>query len=273
MAEEFHIDVEAKGLAIDLLEQASGLSRAQLKQAMQKGAAWYSRGKQTRHLRRAKKAVEVGDTLHLYYDEKVLSETASGAELIADEGDYSVWYKPYGMRSQGTKWGDHTTVHRWAEQHLVPQRNGFIVHRLDRAASGLILIAHTKTMAATLSTLFKQRQIDKRYQVIVHGRPSDVNMRSELALDGKSAISNFHLLQYDTASDTSLLEVRIETGRKHQIRRHLAALELPVVGDRLHGTGKDLRDLQLVAVSLAFTLPGVQAERLYLLPVDRHPLL
>ncbi|MDH5361443.1 MAG: RNA pseudouridine synthase, partial [Gammaproteobacteria bacterium] len=98
MAEEYHLEVESESMAIDLLAGVCELSRAQLKQAMQKGAVWYTRGKHTQHLRRAKKLLQPGDSLHLYYDEKVLGETVDGAELIADEGDYSVWYKPYGMR-------------------------------------------------------------------------------------------------------------------------------------------------------------------------------
>ncbi|MDH5182922.1 MAG: RNA pseudouridine synthase, partial [Gammaproteobacteria bacterium] len=171
MASEYHIEIKESLCALDVLAEECNLSRTLIKQAMQKGAAWYTRGKHTQHLRRAKKLLQPGDTLHLYYDEKVINETVADAELIADEGDYSVWYKPYGMRSQGSRWGDHTTVHRWAESHLQPQRNAFLVHRLDRAASGLILIAHSKKMAATLSAMFKQRQIDKRYKVIVHGQP------------------------------------------------------------------------------------------------------
>ena len=260
-------------MAIDLLAGVCELSRAQLKQAMQKGAVWYTRGKHTQHLRRAKKLLQPGDSLHLYYDEKVLGETVDGAELIADEGDYSVWYKPYGMRSQGSKWGDHTTVYRWAEQHLQPQRNAFLVHRLDRAASGLILIAHSKKMAATLAELFQQRKIDKRYKVIVHGHPEQAVMRMESELDGKTAISKFTLLEYDKQSDRSLLEVRIETGRKHQIRRQLSECGLPVVGDRLYGTAGDEEDLQLVAVRLAFRFTDEEAQKIYMLAQDKHPHL
>ncbi len=51
---------------------------------------------------------------------------------------------PYGMLSQGSKWSDHCTIARFAQQHLTPERPVFIVHRLDRAATGLILIAHSK---------------------------------------------------------------------------------------------------------------------------------
>ena len=273
MVKEFHIDVETESIALDLLVTATGLSKAQLKQAMQKGAVWITRGKYTQHLRRAKKVVQPGEELHLYYDECVLAEPVSGAELICDEGDYSVWYKPYGMRSQGSKWGDHTTVYRWAEQHLQPQRNAFLVHRLDRAASGLILVAHSKSMAAQLAQMFQQRQVDKRYEVVVHGHPVQAVMRLEDELDGKQAISKFTLLGHDPLTNRSLLEVRIETGRKHQIRRQLSAIGLPVVGDRLYGESGDEEDLQLVAVRLAFSLAPQGEQKVYSLKHDRHPHL
>ena len=81
-------------------------------------------------------------------------------------------------------------------------------------------------------------------------------LRVDAPLDGKQAASEFSLLEFDAGSNRSLLEARIATGRKHQIRRHLADLGYPVVGDRLYGTGEaDGADLQLMAYLLAFRCP------------------
>jgi tRNA pseudouridine32 synthase/23S rRNA pseudouridine746 synthase len=176
--------------------------------------------------------------------------------LVADLGEYSVWNKPYGLRSQGSKWGDHCTVVRWAERHLKPERPGFTVHRLDRAASGLILVAHTKSMAAALSALFRNREIEKRYRALVAGDFSVTGspLRIDDELDGKHAIST--ISSVERRGDQSMLDVLIETGRKHQVRRHLAALGYPIVGDRLYGSGAaDGLDLQLTAWLLAFECP------------------
>jgi tRNA pseudouridine32 synthase/23S rRNA pseudouridine746 synthase len=75
-------------------------------------------------------------------------------------------------------------------------------------------------------------------------------------IDGKSAVSEVSFEEVNAAKSQSLVEVRIETGRKHQIRRHLADLGHPVVGDRLYGTGEaDGVDLQLTAYLLAFRCP------------------
>lgn len=248
-----------------MLQQASGLSKQRIKLAMTQGAVWLTRGRKTQRLRRAKRVLRDGDEIHLYYDDEILAERPAEPVLVSDAGEYSVWNKPYGLRSQGSKWGDHCTVVRWAERNLQPERPAFTVHRLDRAASGLILIAHSKRSAAALSELFRLRKVEKRYRVLVHGRleESAVPLRIDEPIDGKHAVTE--VLRFEPRADgkRSLLEVRIETGRKHQVRRHLAGLGHPVVGDRLYGTGEeDGVDLRLNAWLLAFRSPvsGESAE-------------
>jgi len=244
--------------AVASLQRATGLSRQRIKLAMTQGAVWITRGRNTQRLRRAKRTLRVGDEVHLYYDAQILAEEPAEATLIADVGGYSVWRKPYGLRSQGSKWGDHCTVGRWAERHLKPERPAFTVHRLDRAANGLILVAHSKHIAGQLSVLFSKRAVEKRYLVVVSGdfseQPDPLGV--EQSLDDKAAISEFSLRRISNDGERSLLDVRIETGRKHQIRRHLAELGYAVIGDRLYGHGEqDEMDLQLTAYMLAFHCP------------------
>ena len=254
---ETHTRVESPGSnAVDLLQGASGLSKQRVKSAMTKGAVWLTRGRKTQRLRRAKRVLREGDEVHLYYDTAVLAETPAEPTLIADVGGYSVWNKPFGLRSQGSKWGDHCTVTRWAETHLLPERPAFVVHRLDRAANGLIVVAHSKKIAAALSKQFRDREVEKRYLAWVAGdfsaQPSP--LRVEHPVDENHAVSEFSHVRFE--GGRSLVEVSIETGRKHQIRRHLADLGHPVVGDRMYGDGaNDGRDLQLTACRLAFHCP------------------
>ena len=269
---EKHIVIdETSSLAVDVLAEATGLSKQCMKHAMKKGAVWVTPASENskpesernaQRLRRAKKELQPGDTLHLYYDEKILAEIPPEPKLIADEGKYSVWYKPYGLRSQGSKWSDHCTIYRWVETHLEPERPAFSVHRLDRAATGLMIIAHKKSTAVELSRMFAKREIEKRYRVVVNGKfpdtPEPFTMTQDI--DGRSAISHATLLEYDEVKNRSLLEVNIESGRKHQIRRHLSEAGYPVVGDRLYGSASEeeneKEDLQLTACYLAFNIPG-----------------
>ncbi|NQZ24423.1 MAG: RluA family pseudouridine synthase [Colwellia sp.] len=278
---ELHLDITTENSAvITELKQQCSLSNAQLKQAIHQGALWLTRGKSTQRLRRIKKPLKIDDVLHFYYDKQVLSQQPNEALLIADCVDYSVWYKPYGMLSQGSKWSDHCTIARWAQTHLKPERAAFIVHRLDRAATGLILIAHSKKAARALSAMFEKHDLEKIYHIIIHGdhrsRPQPDRLSSDV--DGKSASSHFTHINFDEKNNASLVQVKIDTGRKHQIRSHAASIEMPVVGDRLHGklvegTNTDNINLQLCAVALSFICPLTAAQRSFKLPEHLMPSL
>jgi tRNA pseudouridine32 synthase/23S rRNA pseudouridine746 synthase len=315
---ELHIEITGVNSAIlSSIAQHCPLSNSDIKQAIQKGALWLTRGKSTNRLRRIKKALAVNDTLHFYYNSHVLSQKPPAAQLICDFKDYSVWYKPYGLLSQGSKWSDHYTINRYVEQHLTPQRPCFIVHRLDRAATGLMIIAHSKKAAQSFSALFENKSLEskslkskkpanksseslsnksslfeKHYQIIVKGNFS-VHQEAfviEQAIDDKKAKSTFTFKQYHRAINASLVDVKIDTGRKHQIRKHAASIGFPVLGDRLHGNddiyenaikenldevsqSSKTIDLQLCAVKLAFICPLSQISRLIELPEHLRPNL
>ncbi len=236
------IPVSHPGLiAIDLLSASCPeLTRAQLKKAMTFGAVWLSRGVSTRRLRRFKQVLEPGMSLHLYYDAAILEQEPLQAKLVADEGVYSVWHKPCGMFSQGTKWGDHSAICRWVEMfglknNALPDRQAFMVHRLDRATSGLILLAHQKKVAAKLAALFENRLVDKRYRAVVHGKFPSSLTTLDAEIDGKVALSRVLQVEYLAECARSIVTIKLETGRKHQIRKHLASVGFPILGDRLYG--------------------------------------
>jgi tRNA pseudouridine32 synthase/23S rRNA pseudouridine746 synthase len=155
---------------------------------------------------------------------------------------------------------------RIAEQQL--QRECFLVHRLDREADGLMLIAHTGKAAAALSQQFARERdgaIRKLYRIEVSGKVDEAGEISTV-LDGKTALTRFHRLDYLSARDSSVVEVELVTGRKHQIRRHFAGLGHPVLGDPVYGiNNKDSRGLQLKAVQLDFTCPLTRKLRSYCL--------
>jgi len=247
-----------------LSENSPQISKQKLKQAMQYGAVWLTQSGKTNRLRRAKKVLSVGDELHLYFNSDVLSGDIQPATLIADEGEFSVWNKPCGMFSQGTKWGDHSAICRWVELrgfelNSLPKRSTFLVHRLDRATSGLIVVAHTKKMTRKLSALFESRQIEKHYHAVVSGNFKAISEgeKIEQEIDGRFASTHLLKSKYNSATNQTELLLKLETGRKHQIRKHLSGLGFPIIGDRLYGgkkEGADI-DLQLRSCFLEFTSP------------------
>ncbi len=276
MIEKFnkHLTVESNNItAIDILAEHTDFSRQKLKQIMKQGAVWLTQGQSTRRIRRASKMLSPGQIVHLYYNAQILQETDFAAQLIADEGDYSVWFKPSGMLSQGTKYGDHSAIYRWAETHIQPQRNAFLVHRLDRATSGLILIAHSKKAAATLAELFSQRAIHKYYKALVKGilqAPLTINK----TLENKTAVTKILSAEIVYDGQYSLLDIQLLTGRKHQIRQHLSSLEYPIVGDRLYANEKEYNtDLCLTAYKIHFTSPFDQQKKHYELGSEFYPSL
>lgn len=244
------------GTACDILAAASGLSKQRIKDAMAKGAVWHAPARGTaRRLRRATARVAAGDHLKLYYDPQLLQRVGDAPDMLMDCGRYSVWYKPPGLLTQGTSYGDHCALLRYVEQWARPHRGAWLVHRLDREAAGLVLVAHDRGAAAALSALFQTRDIEKMYAVEVSGAAGDTGSTRhiETPLDGDPAATVYTVIAYDAVRDVTCLQVHLITGRKHQIRRHLAGAGYPVVGDWRYGTGGGA--LQLVAMTLRFQCP------------------
>ena len=149
-----------------------------------------------------------------------------------------------------------------------PERPG-IVHRLDRDTSGLLVVSRTEEAYRGLRALVGRRRIERGYLALVQGRPRsrrgrieapigrDRNDPTRRSLDTDSPREAFtHFELAELLPRHALLRVTLETGRTHQIRVHLAAIELPVVGDRVYGVpGLGLERQFLHACRLAFTHP------------------
>jgi tRNA pseudouridine32 synthase/23S rRNA pseudouridine746 synthase len=162
-------------------------------------------------------------------------------------------------------------------------RQAWIVHRLDRATQGLMLLAHTKKMAQILSHTFESREIHKAYQANIWGEFPAEAQTITLPIDDKAAVSHITLKAYNAELNISRVEVDIETGRKHQIRRHLSESGFPIIGDRLYGDesldlalptkGEVRPDLQLTAYKLSFVCPLSQKLSLYVLTEQQLDLM
>ncbi|NLF85271.1 MAG: RluA family pseudouridine synthase [Lentisphaerae bacterium] len=119
------------------------------------------------------------------------------------------------------------------------------VHRLDRDTSGCLLVARSTEAFNRVVSVFKTRRVHKIYDVLVVGRLDRAATTIDTPLSGDPART--HVRRIAVTDDVSFARVRIETGRTHQIRLHLASIRHPVVGDRLHGlkTSRDPRFLRV----------------------------
>ncbi len=139
------------------------------------------------------------------------------------------------------------------------------VHRLDGPTSGLLLVAKTKEAQLRLHKQFEEKKIQKKYIAVVTGRTMPEGVIN-LELDGKTALTRYETyksLESLRNDWLSLLSLFPETGRTHQLRRHLAAIEHPIVGDTQYGIkGKTLlhKGLFLAAVGLEFSHPILEKQ-------------
>jgi len=214
-------------------------------------------------------------------------------DIVYEDDDLAVANKPAGMmvhagagateddRNRGTL--VNALLHRFRQLSSVggEARPG-IVHRLDKATSGLIVVAKNDESHRTLAAQFARRQVKKTYVALVHGwmKQDQGTISSNISRDrvrrtrmttrrsgGREAITHYSVEQRMDSryGRFTLLEVRIDTGRTHQIRVHLSSMGNPVVGDVLYGAPREIRGKDTPAISIHRNF--LHAARLEL----RHP--
>jgi 23S rRNA pseudouridine1911/1915/1917 synthase len=229
--------------------------------------------------RRAKShRLEGGEELDVELPERRESalepEPVEGLRVAFEDEHLLVVDKPAGVVVHPSAGHAHgTVVHGLLSQAIEggeePERPG-IVHRLDRDTSGLLVVARSDEAHRRLQRLLRRRELRREYLALVRGRPRSRAGRIEApigrdrrdptrhSLDTatpRDAVTTFEVLELLPAH--ALLQVALETGRTHQIRVHLAAIDLPVAGDPTYGASGDL-DLGrqfLHAARLAFPHP------------------
>ena len=201
---------------------------------------------------------------------------ALGAAVVREEEDFVVVAKPEGLAVHGGS-GLHFGLIDALRRALEAPRLE-LVHRLDRGTSGCLLVARDRARARALQALFRHRRVEKRYVALVAGRwPEEIGRvdaplarnvehagerRVVVDPEGRPAASRFAVRR--RLADATLVEVRIETGRTHQIRVHARHVGYPLVGDTRYGDNatnarfrrRGLKRLFLHAEALAFDWKG-----------------
>jgi 23S rRNA pseudouridine1911/1915/1917 synthase len=182
-----------------------------------------------------------------------MKNKAAYTVISSDENIIAV-NKSSGLSTGGDRWDEsRERLDKLVESDFKLSKI-FTVHRIDKETSGLVIFAKNRQMHRSLSVAFEQRNVEKRYILIVHGRPSWKEMQCDLALvpngnkkhltiidkyRGKQSLTNFIYLY--SAGNYSVLEAMPQTGRIHQIRVHAKALGHPVVCDELYGKNTSVK--------------------------------
>lgn len=249
-------------MLLEFLDGELPLSKSVLKEALVQGSCWLKKGNSSKlkRVRRAKTVLKPTDLVEFHFDPQLFErqkEAPPQALLVKKERDWSAWYKPAGLLSQGTKYGDSWSFLRQLEKEL--GQEPFLIHRLDRETSGVMVVAHNNKSAKLLSAKWRGTLVEKVYLAWVKGEVDSKikEGRLDYKLEGKKALTFFKVLKVQEGR--TLLELKLGTGRTHQIRKHLEMFGHPVLGDPRYGEGNaDNRGLQLQASRLAFDWHGDQ---------------
>ncbi len=263
---------------VHLTQQLLRTGRASATRLIQSGGVFVN-GKVTR---RADLVLQVGDRLDIRVEapRSPTSRRAGPArvplEVVYHDADIIVVNKPAALLTVPTPHKESHTlialVERWLKANA-DHEHAYCVHRLDRGVSGLLVFGKRLEIAQALRNQFADRRPQRQYVAIVAGTLADSQgtFQSHLTTErktlrrfsttdtdvGELAITHYQVRR--TVGDTSVVEVRLETGRRHQIRVHFAEAGHPILGDPRYSTGPahawPHKRLALHALSLAFTHP------------------
>ncbi|WP_415840294.1 RluA family pseudouridine synthase, partial [Nocardiopsis gilva] len=187
-------------------------------------------------------------------------EPVPGLGIVYEDSDIIVVDKPIGVVAHPTVgWTGPTVLEGLLASGVqlttsgAAERQG-IVHRLDANTTGLMVLAKSEAAYSVLKRAFKERTVDKRYHTLVQGHPDPLRGTIDAPIDrhpsgdgrfavvagGRPSVTHYDTLEAFRAA--SLLEIKLETGRTHQIRVHMAAMRHPCVGDYLYGADPTLAD-------------------------------
>ena len=285
------------GLRLDAaLSRLFGLSRTTAVTIIESGGASLDgrvRGKSDRVLAGSVLEVDLPSAAPTTF---AVPEVVEGLRVVHEDDSIIVVDKPVGVAAHPSgSWEGPTVIGGLvAAGHRVStsgaeERQG-VVHRLDVGTSGLMVVAKSEHAYSVLKDAFRERTVDKRYHTLVQGHPDPTSgtidapigrhpqhdYKWAVTAEGKPSVTHYDLIEAFRAA--SLLDVKLETGRTHQIRVHLAAIGHPLVGDPTYGDRRTTFGLGrpfLHAAELSFVHPTT-GDRLTFtspLPADLSSLL
>lgn len=277
------VDIDNMRLDAYISKINSNISRTMVQKLIQEGNVFVN-GKE----KKISYKVQVGDIIEINIpkpQETTIKPENIPIEIVYEDTDIIVVNKPKGMvvhpangNPDGTLVNAVMAICKDSLSGIGGEIRPGIVHRLDKDTSGLLIVAKNDKAHINMSNQIKNREVKKIYIALVRGLVSEdeatINMpigrstkdRKKMAIrkDGKEAVTHFKVLK--RYSKYTLLEIKIDTGRTHQIRVHMSEIGHPVVGDMVYSNGKNefgVEGQMLHAKSLDFKHP-VTGEKMHL---------
>lgn len=276
---EFQVDAASEGIRIDLFltEQMEGQSRSYLQKLLKEGAV-LANGKAAK----SNYKVHTGDKIRLSLPEPVELEVKAcpmQLDILYEDSDVILINKPKGMVVHPAAGHDDDTLVNGLMHHCQGNLSGIngvlrpgIVHRIDKDTTGVLVVCKNDNAHGCLAEQLKVHSITRRYRAVVHGvlkedegcidAPIGRSEKDRLKMavnekNGKRAVTHYRVLE--RFRDFTYIECRLETGRTHQIRVHMASVGHPLLGDPLYGPAKcpyALEGQTLHAAVLGFVHPS-----------------
>lgn len=233
--------------------------------------SWIEMGRvsiEDQEIKRASAPVRKGQRVAIGKRRKFIDRDA---EVLFEDEHIIVIDKPAGLLSVATDTGEQLSLHKILKRRRNNNERVFPVHRLDRETSGVLVFAYTQEAREKLKARFARHDIDREYAAVVHGKVEaskgmwqsylieDANyfVKSTRSSEGRLAITHFSTLA--VKGDYTLLHLKLETGKKNQIRVHATEAGHPIAGDKKYGLKHDqVERLCLHAFRLGFLHPITQ---------------
>ena len=246
------------GLRLDVaLSRLFGLSRTSAADLVESGSVTVD-GREALKSERVRGGAVLEVALPAVESPAPAAEPVAGLALVYEDDDIVVVDKPVGVAAHPSPgWTGPTVIGalaaagHWVSTSGASERQG-IVHRLDVGTTGLMVVAKSELAYSVLKDAFRNRDVDKRYAALVQGHPDPSRGTIDAPIDrhpthdykwavvagGRDSVTHYETVEAFRAA--TLLEVRLETGRTHQIRVHMAAINHPCVGDLMYGADPTL---------------------------------
>ncbi|MCK8058033.1 MULTISPECIES: RluA family pseudouridine synthase [unclassified Fusibacter] len=290
---EFNVEEEDQGIRIDqyLTDAMDGVSRSRVQKWIKQGAITTQTGKSIKK----NYILTLGDTITVEVPEpevwKIEPEQME-LEIIYEDSDVIVVNKPKGLVVHPAP-GNYTgTLVNGLMYHIkdLSDIGGVIrpgiVHRIDKDTTGLLMVAKNNKAHESLSAQLKDHSVERRYYAIVHGgfsndagtidkpigrHPKNRLKQAVTEINSKHAITHYEVIE--RLQSYTLISCRLETGRTHQIRVHMASIGHPLLGDPLYGVRKEKMKLSgqlLHAETLGFDHPTTGARMVFQAPLPER---